>query len=348
MRCIIATITKTESKTWKAIIRRKGWPHVSKTFRMKRDAEDWARTVEDEIRRGIYFHRSGSEKITISDALDRYLREVTPTKKASTQNGDKDRARQLKSSLGEYSIAALNSDIVAKYRDKQLDAGKANNTVRLDLALLSNLYTVAIQEWGIGLVVNPVKNVRKPNAGAGRNRRLEGDEEARLLEACDSHSNPFLGWVVRLALYTAMRKGEILSLTRKQVDLERKTILLTDTKNNSVRTVPLTDKAAEVIERAITFPLKPKDTNLLFFGDTGRDGERKPYTINRVWSKALKDAEIKDLRFHDLRHEATSRFVEAGLSDQQVASITGHKSMQMLKRYTHLRSENLVNLIASI
>ncbi len=81
MRCIIATITKTESKMWKAIIRRKGWPHVSKTFRMKRDAKDWARTVEDEIRRGIYFHRSGSEKITISDALDRYLREVTLTRK---------------------------------------------------------------------------------------------------------------------------------------------------------------------------------------------------------------------------------------------------------------------------
>ncbi len=81
---------------------------------MKRDAEDRVHTVEDETRRGIYFHRSGSEKITISDKFDSYLSEVTPTEKASTQNGDKDRARQLKSSLSEYSIAALNSDIVAK------------------------------------------------------------------------------------------------------------------------------------------------------------------------------------------------------------------------------------------
>ena len=83
----MATITRTNSKTWKAIIRRKGWPHVSKTFRIKRDAEDWARTKEDEIRRGLYIHKSGSERLTVGEALDRYLREVTPIKKESTQRG---------------------------------------------------------------------------------------------------------------------------------------------------------------------------------------------------------------------------------------------------------------------
>ena len=112
--------------------------------------------------------------------------------------------------------------------------------------------------------------------------------------------------------------------------------------------MPLTEKGHKTLKEVLKFKIRPVDTKLIFFGEPGRSGERKPYTINRVWSQALKRAEIENLKFHDLRHEATSRFVEAGLSDQQVASITGHKSMQMLRRYTHLRSEDLVGKIKNI
>jgi len=210
------------------------------------------------------------------------------------------------------------------------------------------MYTIAIKEWSLGLTVNPVLNIRKPSPGQGRNRRLNGDEEVRLYKACDEHSNPFLGWIVRIALYTSMRKSEITSLTREQVNLEKRTIFLPDTKNGSVRTVPLTNKAYLVVKEALSHPIRPIDTNLIFYGEPGRDGQRKPYVINRVWVQALERAEISGLRFHDLRHEATSRFVEAGLSDQEVASITGHKSMQMLRRYTHLRTEDLVSKIIDI
>ncbi len=193
--------------------------------------------------------------------------------------------------------------------------------------------------------MNPVANVRKPSPGKGRTRRLSGDEEDRLFRACRAHSNPFLIWIVKLALYTAMRQGEILSLTRDQINLKKRTIFLPDTKNDTVRTVPLFKKAHEVILEVLEHPVRPKDTDLLFFGEPGKDGQRKPYTINRVWSNALVRAEMEDFRFHDLRHEATSRLVEAGLTDQQVSSITGHKSMQMLKRYTHLRNEDLVKIL---
>ena len=145
-----------------------------------------------------------------------------------------------------------------------------------------------------------------------------------------------------------MRRGEILSLTKNDINLSKIIIILRDTKNHSVQTVPLTDNAFQSIKAALKFKIRPHETDLIFFGEPGRAGLRKPYTINRVWSQALKRAEIENLRFHDLRHEATSRFVEAGLSDQQVASITGHKSMQMLRRYTHLRSEDLVTQIKNI
>ncbi len=343
----MANIRKLPSGSWNAQIRVKGWPDVSKTFRIKRDAEQWARTTEDEITRGIHVNRSNAEKLTVEKALLRYTNEVTTTKKPSTQKRELVIAEQLKAELGKYTMTSLNSEIIAKYRDDRLERGKSANTVRLELALLSHLFTTAIKEWRIGLPSNPVLNVRKPSPGKGRNRRLVGDEEDRLLRACSAHPNPFLVWIVKLALYTAMRKGEILSLTLDQINLEKRTIFLKDTKNNDVRTVPLMHDAYEAVEAAINYPMRQHDTELLFYGEPGREGIRNSYIVNRVWAKALEKAEIEDFRFHDLRHEATSRFVEAGLSDQQVSAITGHKSMQMLKRYTHLRNEDLVGLLDS-
>jgi len=338
----MASIIKTPSSTWKAVIRRKGWPTTAKTFRTKRDAEDWARRTEDEMVRGVYIRRSPSQKISLKDALDRYIKEITPTKRASTQRAEKMRAKPLTAKLGNYSLVSLSPDVIAAYRDERLEAGRSPATVRLELALLGHLYTTAIKEWGIGLVYNPVSNIRRPSPGEGRNRRLTWSEARRMLKECDAHSNPMLGWAVRIALFTAMRQGEVLSLTLDQVDLRRRIVRLSETKNGSARTVPLSKRAARVLRQAIDHPVRPKETNLIFYGEPGRDGVRRPYRTNKVWSEALKRAEISDLRFHDLRHEAVSRFVEKGMSDQEVAAISGHKSMQMLRRYTHLRAEDLV------
>jgi integrase len=292
--------------------------------------------------RGVYVRRSLSEATTLADALKRYLEEVTPSKRPSTQRSEAIRAESLRKSLGRYSLAALTPEIVASFRDKRLNDGKSASTVRLELALLGHLYTVATKEWGLGLVYNPVANIRRPSPSRGRNRRVTWREARRLLESCDSHSNPMLGWVVRLALYTAMRQGEILSLTRDQVDLDRRIVRLNETKNGDARTVPLSKRAVRVFNIVLSHSIRPADTDLIFYGEPGRDRKRRPYRINKVWTNALERAHIKNLRFHDLRHEAISRLVERGLSDQEVAAISGHKSMQMLKRYTHLRAEDLV------
>lgn len=164
----MATIIKTPSGTWKAIIRKNGYPTTIKTFRTKRDADDWARGTEDEMVRGIYIRRGTAERMTVADALDRYQLEVTPTKKASTQEGEKSRYETLRIHFGSYSLAAITPDLVGKFRDKRLNSGLASNTVRLDLALLGHLYTVAIREWSIGLTYNPVRLVRKPSPGQAR------------------------------------------------------------------------------------------------------------------------------------------------------------------------------------
>lgn len=158
----MATILKTPSGTWKAVIRKTGWPRTIKTFRTKRDAEDWARSTEDEMVRGVYIRRAPSDRLTVAAALKRYLEEVTPTKRPSSQERERRRAEILKKHLGQYSLAALTPEIIAQFRDERL-AGvdrrnekgepipRANNTVRLELALLGHLFTIAIKEWRIGL-----------------------------------------------------------------------------------------------------------------------------------------------------------------------------------------------------
>ncbi len=339
----MATIVKTPSGTWKAVIRKQGWPTAAKTFRTKRDAEDWSRRTEDEMVRGVFISRTPSERMTFGAALGRYLAEVTPLKKPTTQRSERVSAGHLDKFFGQYSMAAMSSELVASYRDMRLAEGKSNNTVRIELALLSNLFTVAIQEWGMGLTYNPVANIRKPSPGEGRDRRLTAQEEVRLFKAIAAHSNPMLGWIVRIAIETGMRQSEILNIHRSQVDLQRRIVKLNDTKNGSSRTVPLTLAAADEFRQALSNPVRPLDTDIVFFGEPGKDGRRSPYQFNKVWGDIKRNLGLTDLHFHDLRHEAVSRLVEGGLSDQEVASISGHKSMQMLRRYTHLRAEDLVS-----
>ena len=344
----MATLIKTPSNTWKAVIRKRGWPTTIKTFRTKRDAQDWARRTEDDMVRGIYIDRANSDHLLLRYALDRYLREVSSTKRATTAYAEGHKAKALKTALGNYSLAAITPDLVAQYRNQRLELGMSNNTVRLELSLLSHLFTIAIKEWRVGLLYNPVANIRKPAPGKGRDRRLGIDEEKLLFKACDRHSNPMLGWMARIALYTGMRAGEIKSLTRSQVDLDKRTVHLMETKNGSSRTVPLTRQATDIFHTALSNPVRPLDTDLIFWGEPGRDGIRRPYEFRPAWVRTLRKASIQGLRFHDLRHEAVSRLVEAGLGDQEVSAISGHKSMQMLKRYTHLRADDLVDRLDQV
>lgn len=345
----MATLVKTPSGTWKTVIRKTGWPTTSKIFRTKRNAEDWARRTEDEMVRGVFIERSSSERLTLESALKRYLAEVSPTKAAKTNQSEHATAKLLISRLDKYSLAALSADIIADYRDARLAEKTrrgtltSNNSVRLELALLSHLFTVAIQEWRIGLPFNPVANIRKPSPGQGRDRRLPKEEEHRLLAAVNNHSNPMLSWIVRIALETGMRSSEISGLRRHQVDLDRRVVRLSHTKNGDTRTVPLSLAATTLFRQALTHPIRPIDCDLVFFGEPGRDGKRRAYAFTKVWGTLKKSLGLADLHFHDLRHEAVSRLVEGGLSDQEVSAISGHRSMQMVRRYTHLRGERLVN-----
>ena len=298
--------------------------------------------------RGVFVNRASSHRFSVGAAIDRYVSEVSPTKRSTTTKREAGVVKILKERLAQYSLVSLTPAVISDYRDKRLKEGLSANSVRLELALLSHLYTTALREWRLGLTHNPVLLVRKPSPPRGRERRLHNDEAAKLLAECDKHSNPMLGWIVRTALETGMRTGEIVSLRTNQVDFTRRVVRLSETKNGTARTVPLTLEAVRVLKAALANPLRPKNCDLIYFGEPRKDGTRRPYWFAKQWSVVKEKLGLTDLHFHDLRHEAVSRLVEAGLSDQEVSAISGHKSMQMLKRYTHLRAEDLVDKLDKI
>ena len=194
--------------------------------------------------------------------------------------------------------------------------------------MISETINIAIKEWGNPLKRNPVQLVRKPPSNRNRNRRLENGEAQSLLAAAAKSKNIWLIPIIEFALETAMRRGEILGLRWTDVDMERRTLHLPITKNGESRTVPLSIRARQALEGL------PRDI-------TGKVFPLSRTALRDLWNRACQRANIEDLNFHDLRHEATSRFFEKGLNVIEVASITGHKDPRMLMRYTHLRAEDL-------
>jgi len=219
-------------------------------------------------------------------------------------------------------VASIRGMDIARFRDERLRK-VTPSTVKRDLVLLGHVFEVARKEWGIHFH-NPVRDIKLP-----RDRRLQAGEETRLLEACREAHNPWLLPVVQLALETAMRQGELIRLRWEHIDLNRRTAHLPDTKNGESRTVPLSTTAVRVLRTL------PRSLHGQTFPGVTTEA------IKRAYIRAVRRAGIENLRFHDLRHEATTRLFEKGLNIMEVASITGHKDLRMLRRYTHLKAEDL-------
>ncbi len=177
-----------------------------------------------------------------------------------------------------------------------------------------------------------MKLVRRPVIRNERSRRLSGDEEQRLLDSCDAGQIPFFKTIVILAIETGMRRGEILGLKWSDISHNRRVITLTMTKNGSGREVPLSQRALQTlsewkdhceVDQSTVFPMKAG-------------------ALEQAWRRLLARSNVKGLRFHDLRHEGVSRLFERGLNMIEVSSISGHKELRMLKRYTHLSADDLV------
>ncbi len=327
------TIRKRGDLQWQAIVKRQGIGFASKTFTTKKDAEAWAKLTEAEMLRGAYIKRADAEKTTLQECIDRYKQDELPKLRGV---GHASLLAGLDAEFGHLALAAITPAKVASYRDARLRAGKSESTVKKELAKLSVLYKLAGREWGVGGLVNPVDGVTRPKERNARTRRLEAGELERLLAESPRH----LGLLVRFALETAARLGELLGLQWADVSLSKRVAVLRGvdgqgTKNgDDSRAVPLSSAALEVLKELRQLPASIDGR--VFYWWKASD------SFNKTWGRVCQRAGVEDLRFHDLRHEATSRLFEKGVFEGvEVAAITGHKTLQMLKRYTHLRAEDL-------
>ncbi len=193
----------------------------------------------------------------------------------------------------------LSSADVAAYRDERLRSVSASSVIR-ELNTLAHAIDIARKEWGVHLVQNPVRMIRRPAPPRGRDRRLVGDEEQRPLDAADAGRNAYMRPLIILAVETAMRQGEMLSLTWSDIDLDKRIAHLDMTKNGESRDVPLSSRALSALASLRELQV---------------DERVVPATksaVEQAWQHLRARAGCADLRFHDLRHEGVSRLLEKG------------------------------------
>ena len=338
--------TSEGTTKYRVQVRLKGFPTQSATFDRKTDARKWAQDTESSIRNGRHFKTIEAKKHTLAELIDRYIESVLPNKPKSEK---KQKAQLLwfKERIGNYSLADVTPALIAQCRDELLTGKtsrsdkRSNSTVVRYLAALSHAFTIAVKEWG-WVEDNPVKRVSKPKEPRGRIRFLMDDERERLLKVCKGSRNPNLYAVVVIALSTGARQSEIMNLTWRDVDFSRRVIYLHETKNNELRVLPLAGHALELIRELSK--IRHIDTELLFPGQK----PSRPFDIRYPWERAIKQAEIEDFRFHDLRHSAASYLAMNGASLAEIAEILGHKTLAMVKRYSHLSEQHTAKVVAKM
>ena len=335
---------------WMVQIRRRGMPTLSRTFDLKSDAEAWAREVERELQRGnAAVLRDDAGRITFAQVAERYV--AGPVQSLASRADVMRYMRVASERFGPMFLAAIRAVDVAAWRDELLAEGLSAQSVIHHLNALSGLFTFVEKELSISLPPgNPVKSIRKPSLPKARDRRLRPGELEALLVAADagrSDRAPGMRQAITLAVESSMRLGELLGMEWSRIDLVRRTAHLVDTKNGESRTVALSSAAVAALQS-----LPRRIDGRVFGWATSQSFERswrlclararRQYEANYTPKGVTPDpAFLSDLRFHDLRHEATSRLFELGLGVMEVASMTGHKSLAMLKRYTHIEAEKL-------
>jgi integrase len=327
----MATIRR-RGDSWQAQVRRAGYEPQTRTFARREDAQRWARSVEfdlDRQPRGTPVQNGSSQ--TLGELLARYEAEITPLKRSNDRERDKIRVIK-RSTINNIKITDLRASHIRQYRDDRLKIVKPA-TAKRELAIIRHCISVAIGEWGLELGRNPGKDIVVKNADQARSRRLSKIEFERLTAELDRSSVWYLKPIVVLALETGMRRGEILAIRKQDVKIEDRLLHIPHSKNGSARTIPLTKRAFDLI-------MDLKTTDPVF--------PIKVSTLRQSWKRLTNTANLDDFRFHDLRHEALSRFAELGLSISEISLISGHKTAQMLFRYTHARADIVAKKLARL
>lgn len=347
MAAIEKRTSKTGKTTYRVKVRLKGFATESATFDRLTDAREWAKKIEADMKAGRHFGQS--KRHTFNELADEYLQHAM----------DKKRLEYWRKAFGQSLLADIAPSRISKERDKllseetrryaspptgnpELDATRSRSkrsgaTVNRYIAALSSClsYGVKTLEW---LERNPCERVKKPKESNGRVRYLSEDEVNRLLDACQASHNKDLYLAVVLSLTTGARQEEIMSLRWKQIDFQQRVIMLTRTKNGDQRALPLAGQAFSFLHERSKVRSLVDDR---VFPSSIRAKKSDYLDLRQPWEKALTAAEIKDFRWHDLRHTAASYLAMEGGSLIEITKLLGHRTIQMALRYAHLSSEHI-------
>jgi integrase len=332
-------IHKDGTVSYRARVRIKGHPVLIQSFASKTLATKWKRDTESAVEQGKYTYDKPGSKNTLADLIDRYFEKVLPSKPKNARN-----VRQhllwWKQELGNYSLSDIKHKLIAQKREDLLSNLTCKNrprsptTIVRYLASLSHAFAIAVKDWE-WIQENPVMKISKPKISNSRTRFLNDDEKERLLSVCRESESKGLYPIVILALSSGMRRGEIMNLKWRDIDLARGSILLQTTKNGEQRFIPLVETALDLLRSKYT---NHAVDSLVF---PSPNSPSKPIDIRSAWETAMSKADISNFRFHDLRHTAASYLAMSQASLLEIGTLLGHKTVQMTKRYAHLSNAHI-------
>ena len=365
----MATIRKRTDKngatTFHVQIRLKGYPTQNASFERLTDARKWAASTESAIREHRHFKTSEAKKHTFADAIDRYIKDVSPARLSTKeQRNRRPILAWWKENLGHYLLCDLTPATFAHARDallKKPSRSRKGQTISADtikryFLTASTVLKACVNDWA-WIEQSPLRDgrVELPSLPQGRVRFLDDDERAKLLEACENSEQKWLYLAVILAISTGMRLGELMNLYWKTpktppnetawgvVHLDKAAIILHATKNGEKRRVPLGDPGLGLIK--VHAKIRRLDTGLIFPSPAN---PQNPISFKRSWNTALKQADIENFKWHDLRHCTASYLAMNGASLAEIAEVLGHKTLQMVKRYAHLSEAHTSRVVASM
>ena len=349
----MASITKLPSGAYRVQIRRKG-RYASETFLRRDDAHRWARQAETRVDQGLAPNTSSIARVqTFGDLINLHIADMCEVGKSPRRSKAATLAA-LKRDLGNEKIGQLDRQMLIEYGRKRAGQGAGPVTLGIDIGVIKMILTHAAAVHGLETSPEPVdlarvalKRLGLIGKGIERDRRPSHAELKRLFDCFDANERLTLPMtrLVQFAIATAMRLDEICRVEWADLDVDRHMLFIKDRKD------PRNKSGND--QRIPLFAATGFDAWALVMAQAKQSGRVKgpifPYnsrSVGTAFRRACTEADIKDLHFHDLRHEATSRLFEMGLAIEQVALVTGHKDWKMLRRYTHIRPETLHQIIA--
>lgn len=344
----IQKINRAKGSVYKVTIRRTGTGTISKTFKTKRLAVEFTRTVEGDKQLLSSLSNPISKGLTLSALIEEFTNQYTGrntgmsgqlmwwSRKYGHLTLDRITTLVVREGLNILSAGNALRAHGRKGGTKELDHLRSGSTVNRYKAALSTIFEYSKEEYG--LTENPCRQIKSKPENKGRTRFLSDDERNRLLSVTKKSDWDRLYLLVLMALTTGARQGELLNLQWKDIDFNMKTAHLLMTKNGEQRILPLTDGVIEELKRF-------RSIGIIFPSELNPS---KPFYFRKHWAKALIESKIEDFRFHDLRHSSASFLAMNGATLQEIADILGHKSLQMTMRYSHLCIGHKAKLINQI